>query len=279
MIASISAACQTKNDVSATKGQFVSTVDKALDVLSLFSETRPSIGLSEAARLTRRDKATVQRYLSALEAQGFLEQDALSRAYHLGPAVTRLAVVRELTYPIETAVKNVISKLVMDTGETSHVSHYQLGGLNTLCIVETATRNTRVYVDPSELLPLHVTASGIAYLSRLPLKLAEKLMRGAFGSGPSKSRVTYESAMDAMQLATERGYAVAHATFDYDVVGMAAPLIAASGDVCGAVAVATPTTRFNAETEARHAKFLQPAAEKISRIYGARTAGLYCAAE
>ena len=93
----------------------MSTVDKALEVLGLFSEVRPSIGLSEAARLLQRDKSTVQRYLAALETQGFLEQDALSRAYHLGPAVTRLSVVREITYPIEMAVKNVMAKLVQDT--------------------------------------------------------------------------------------------------------------------------------------------------------------------
>ena len=74
----------------------MSTVDKALEVLNLFSELRPSIGLSQTARLLGRDKSTVQRYLTSLESQGFLEQDALSRAYHLGPAVTRLSHVREI---------------------------------------------------------------------------------------------------------------------------------------------------------------------------------------
>ena len=104
----------------------MSTVDKALEVLGLFSERRPSVGLSEAARLLRRDKSTVQRYLASLENQGFLEQDALSRAYHLGPAVTRLSVVREITYPIETAVKNIMTKLVQDTSETVHLSHLEV---------------------------------------------------------------------------------------------------------------------------------------------------------
>ena len=91
----------------------MSTVDKALGVLALFSETRMSLGLSEAARLLDWDKATVQRYLASLEGQGFLEKDPLTRAYHLGPAVTRLAAVREITYPIETAVKNVAARIAV----------------------------------------------------------------------------------------------------------------------------------------------------------------------
>lgn len=257
----------------------MSTVDKALGVLELFSELRTSVGLSEAARLLDRDKATVQRYLAALEAQGFLEKDALSRAYHLGPAVTRLAVVREITYPIETAVKNVAARLVQDTGETTHVSHIQDGGLSSVCIVETALRNTRVYIDPSEILPLHVTASGIAYLAQLPEDEADRLLRYHFEHSRVQTHQTFESAKEQIRRATAQGYAVAEATFDYDVVGMATHVRNAAGVPCGAVAVATPTTRFNAEVEAKIAAFLLPSAEKISRIYGAMPSGVQRAAE
>jgi DNA-binding IclR family transcriptional regulator len=247
----------------------VSTVDKALEVLGLFSEVRPSIGLSEVARLLQWDKSTVQRYLAALETQGFLERDALSRAYHLGPAVTRLSVVREITYPIEMAVKNVMAKLVQDTRETVHLSHAQGAGLSSVAIVETTVRNTRVYIDPSEILPLHLTASGTAYLSQEPEEKAQKLLHRSFQKFPSSDAVTVESASTLIRLAAVKGYSVADATFDYDVVGMAAPVFASSGAPCGAVAVATPKSRFDAETQERIATFLVPAAHKISRIHGA----------
>ena len=257
----------------------MSTVDKALGVLALFSETRMSLGLSEAARLLDWDKATVQRYLASLEGQGFLEKDPLTRAYHLGPAVTRLAAVREITYPIETAVKNVAAKLVQDTGETTHISHIQDGGLSCVCIVETALRNTRVYIDPSEVLPLHVTASGMAYLAQLPEAVADRLLRHQFKHHQIETLQTYESAKAQIRRAAARGYAVADATFDYDVVGMATHVRNAAGEPCGSVAVATPTTRFNDEVEAKIAAFLLPAAEKISRIYGAMPSGVQQAAE
>ncbi|MEL7154013.1 MAG: helix-turn-helix domain-containing protein [Pseudomonadota bacterium] len=154
----------------------MSTVDKALGILDLFSESRPSIGLSEVARLLNKDKASVQRYLVALLKRGFLDQDPVSKLYHLGPAMHRLALVREQTYPIEKGVRRVLTKLVEDTGETAHASHIQNGGLSEVAIVETSFKGTRVYIDPSELLPLHASASGLAYLSALsPLERRKTL--------------------------------------------------------------------------------------------------------
>ena len=255
----------------------MSTVDKALEVLSLFSELRPSVGLSEAARLLGRDKSTTQRYLASLEAQGFLEQDALSRAYHLGPAVTRLAAVRELTYPVETAVKNIVKKLVKELGYVS--THVQANGLSSVCVIETTKRNTRVYIDPAEVLPLHLTASGIVYLSQLSRDQADKELKAAFADHMPVTGVTIESAKQLIRAAAASGYSVANATFDYDVVGMAAPLFRASGGACGAISITTPTARFDADAQARNVEFLLPAAEKISRVYGALPAQFQAAAE
>jgi len=79
------------------------TISKALDLLGHFSSTRSQIGLTEFVTLTRRDKATVHRHLSELEQNGFLEQHPQTRAYRLGPALLRLAAVREAAFPMRAA--------------------------------------------------------------------------------------------------------------------------------------------------------------------------------
>ncbi len=193
--------------------------------------------------------------------------------------MTRLANVRDITYPIETEVKNVCAKLVQDTGETVHVSHIEPKGLSCVCIVETALRNTRVYIDPSEVLPLHATASGLAYLVQLSKDDADRLLLQSFAQSQAESAQTPESAYEQIKQAAVRGYAIADATFDYDVVGMAAHLRNGAGQPCGSVAVATPTTRFTPEAEARNAKYLIQAAADISRLYGAMPNSVQRAAE
>ena len=72
------------------------TITKALELLNLFSRTKPEIGLMEFARLSGRDKATVHRHLTELEENGFVEQHPQTRAYRLGPAILRLTAVREV---------------------------------------------------------------------------------------------------------------------------------------------------------------------------------------
>nr|WP_325250792.1 IclR family transcriptional regulator [Amylibacter sp.] len=248
----------------------MSTVENALEVLDLFHEARPSVGLSEAARLLNRDKATVQRYLSALEAQGFLEQDPLSRVYHLGPAVTRLSSVRNLTYPIETAVKNVLSDLVQKTGETAHLTHHQKTGLSEVAIVETSLKGTRVYIDPAEILPFHATASGIAYLSRVDEKQLRRLLARSFKQFTDTTPTERESVLDRVTRARDIGYSQMFGTYETDVVGMAAPVFNMADEVCGAVAVATPRSRFDEAVGANIAVHMCEAAQTISRIYGAR---------
>lgn len=248
----------------------MSTVEKALEILDLFHTARPSVGLSEAARLLKRDKATVQRYLSALESQGFLEQDPLSKAYHLGPAVTRLASVRNLTYPVEVAVKNVLSDLVQKTGETAHLTHHQKSGLSDVAIVETSVNATRVYIEPADILPYHATASGVAYLSAVKPERLDSLLDQSFRRYTDTTPLSRESVMDLVEQAKTSGFALMMGTFDHDVVGMAAPVFNHLDTVCGSIAVATPLSRFDDKARDTIAVHLRDSAQAISRIYGAR---------
>ena len=81
------------------------TVAKALSVLDLFSESQPNLGLSEISRQLGWDKSNVRRYISDLAARGILEQDPRDKSYFLGPAITRLAMLRDRTHPIAAELR------------------------------------------------------------------------------------------------------------------------------------------------------------------------------
>lgn len=59
--------------------QMMGTVDKALSLLRFFSPQIPELGLSELTRQSGFDKATTLRCLTALERNGFVEQDVNTR--------------------------------------------------------------------------------------------------------------------------------------------------------------------------------------------------------
>ncbi|MFT4716533.1 MAG: IclR family acetate operon transcriptional repressor [Paracoccaceae bacterium] len=257
----------------------MSTVDKALDILDLFSEHRPAIGLSEAARQLKRDKASTLRYLNALESKGFIEQDPFTRSYHLGPALARLAMIREITYPVNRAARNILKKLVADTGETAHLTHFSCESLTHTAIEETAYRGTRVYIDPAEPLTLHATASGIAFMSRSTDDRVKEFLNEPLVAHTNDTPTDRVAILAMVQKARENGYASTVGTFETDVCGIAAPVFGPSGEVCGAVAVATPISRMTDVVQGKIADFVINAAQHISRHYGAKRLPAQDAAE
>lgn len=250
----------------------MSTTTKALGILKLFNEGRPSMGLSEVARLLGRDKASVLRYLNDLESQGFLEQDPFTRSYHLGPAIARLALIREQTYPLNRAARNILRKLVADTGETAHLTHFQNESLSEVAIEETSFRGTRVYIDPAEPLPLHASASGIAFLSGCSDARRMDLLNRPLPRITPLTETDPDTILARVEKAAARGYATSTGTFEVDVCGTAAPVFGPSGTVCGAIAVAVPQSRMTPDVQAHIAQKVVDAAALVSRHYGAGVA-------
>ena len=222
------------------------TVDKALKLLEFFTTSRPEIGLSDLARLAGYDKAATRRFLVALQRHAFIEQNPANRNYRLGAAFLHFAQVREATLPLARVVTPLLDSLTAETGETSHASHYAAGALITIGIRE-SDRATRVHMDPSEILPLNATASGLAYLAYGPAAALEELIAGGLQTYTGHTIVSPERLREKVDEVRRSGIAIGDQGFEEDVVGTAMPFFDGSGTAIGAVAVATPTSRMNDE--------------------------------
>lgn len=244
----------------------MSTIDKALALLTFFSERRAAIGLTEFASLARYDKATTRRMLLALLRCGFVEQDRSTREYRLGPAVVQLARVREATFPMDAVVQPTLRRLSDATGETAHFSLAWAGALATMDLIE-SERAHRVRLDKGETLPLHATASGIAYLAFAPPEALDAL------NAPLRA-FTGKTVTDATKLRTQintarrEGWAVSRDGYEEGVFGLAAPIIGQDRFAIGAIAVAAPLSRVNSDIQRRICIAVVAAAQEISRAVG-----------
>ncbi len=246
----------------------LSTVEKALAILDVFSENRPKVGASEVARLLGWDKSTVQRYLTGLTAKGVLEQDARDKTYYLGSSLTRLAILRERTHPIASQTQGVLAELVAQTGETAHASRYVDGRLRTSAIVESSIRGTRVYIDPGEPLPFHASGSGIAFLSKSPKSLVKSVLGKKLIRFTELTETRKKQLRELIAVAGKQGYAKSAGAFESDVIGVAAAVVDFDGYAVGAVSVATPAARFDRIKEKQMAGDVQIAAARLSGLYG-----------
>lgn len=244
----------------------MTSISKALRLLSHFSVSRPEIGLSQLCRIAGRDKATTYRHLQALETAGFVEQNSTTKQYRLGPAVMQLAQVREATVPRNEGAKPALSALADATGETAHVSVLSGQTVYGLCDCESPHHSIRAVIDLNTF-PLHATASGLCALAFGPKNLFDVALANleAF----TATTPTTEAELKAL-VATVRdtGFGRANQSFANETHGLSAPVFDHSGQLAGAIAVACVATRLTPDLEQTIKSELVIAARDITRNWG-----------
>ena len=96
----------------------VKSLSRGLRLLKLFDLEHPRWTLSEVVRASGLHKATCYRLLRTLEQDGFLECDAASSQYSLGPALTRIAILAGAGDELVRTAQPYLERLVEITGET-----------------------------------------------------------------------------------------------------------------------------------------------------------------
>jgi DNA-binding IclR family transcriptional regulator len=225
------------------------TTSKALTLLDYFTRQRHEIGLSDLARLSGTNKATCFRLMTELQDHGLIEQ-TLTKTYRIGPAVLRLAALREATVPTRDAAMPVLQALARATGETAHMSHLVAGRLVTLAFAYAPNHAIKVMMEDADVLPFHATSSGLAVLAHLPGDRQATIL------AQPKAKLTPLTIRDsdfliaALAQVRKQGWAETADTFEVEVASVAVPMFNGEAACIGAVAVAAPTARLQSAARA-----------------------------
>ncbi len=79
---------------------FVSSVEKAFNLLRAFAGNRAGHVPGRNCRLVGMDKSAVQRFVHTLRSLGYLQQDPTTRRYSLTPQISEHAAAFLTTHPI-----------------------------------------------------------------------------------------------------------------------------------------------------------------------------------
>jgi len=244
----------------------MSTVAKALFILETLADMPGEPGLTQIARAAELDKATTHRMLVELEKFGFVEQDAVSKCYRLGNAPMRFAHIRESRYPFLEVVLPQIRRLASDTNETVHLSRFISGRLATVHVSESPFAN-RVTIPSGAILPLHATASGIAFLSALGESERSGLVEETLTNFTAQTIATRERLEETVREAAKRGYSVSKNGFDIGVSSVAAPILDNRNRPIGTLAVAGPESRMLPENIEKYGSLVARTAREVTRAY------------
>ncbi len=218
----------------------MSSIERALTLLSYFTEPTPVLGLSELQRLSGRDKATVHRHLRALKDSGLVEQDGTTRAYRLGPEVERLAQLRRRTMGALGTLAPIVDALSRDLGELVHVSAYEAGQLHALYHADHGGQAVRVGLMTSWAPPLVSSSSGKAVLAYAPAAEQDLAIEAA-ALPPARA----SALRDELRRTAETGFATACDTVEVGVSSVGIAIFDAARHAVAACSVAYPTVRMS----------------------------------
>jgi len=241
----------------------MSTVGKAASLLELFTMTEPELGLSELARRADLDKATARRLLVALAAHRLIEQEPASRRYRLGAGLSRLARIRDANFPFARVAMPVMKDLAAETGETVHLSEFSADALLTVH-VELSAKANRVNVNAGQILPLHGTASGLAFLAFYHAEKARAYLDRPLETFTTHTLTDRAALIEQVRLTAARGYSRSAQGYEDGVHSVAAPILGADGHAIGALSVASPLSRVDDIVAAAQGRAVMAAAREVA---------------
>ena len=195
------------------------TVERALRLLTAFSEDEPEMTVAELTRRLSLSRTIVVRLLDTLAAAGFLERSARDGRYRIGLAAFKLGSLYAATNPLHTYVSNELARLASETGYTAYV-----GVLDQAEVVIISHHEGRLPVrfvwTAGDRLPAATTALGKAMLAHLETQQLDAI----FGKDQIRGLTEHSLATraDLDRQLTEiraRGWAVAQ---DESAVGITA---------------------------------------------------------
>ncbi len=200
-------------------------------------------GVGELAALLGRDKSQVSRMLATLADAGFAERDPRTRRYRLGWRIFALAE-RSADQRLIHAARPVLTRLVRETGESSHLSVLRGDSVLTL-LTESPSRALHAVSWVGRTVPIVATSSGRALLfDHDREQLAAVLGDGPWQTPTLKAPRDVDELLERIREARAVGYALVDEESEPGLTAVGAPVRDGFGRIVAAVNISAPKFRL-----------------------------------
>jgi DNA-binding IclR family transcriptional regulator len=252
--------------VEEIQSQRIATVERAADVLLLFSQSgEPNLGVTDIARSLGLSKAAVHRILASLRSRGFIDFIEDSRRYTLGTASLALGLACLARLDIRNLAAPELTSLSRATHETATLSIRS--GFERL-YVDQVIPNREIVMSVAMGIshPLHAGSSSKAFLAWMSeeeilqyLKRKLKPITPITPTDPAK--IIYE-----LRQIRSRGYSQSVGERQAGSASVAAPIFDRSGKPIAVISICGPADRFKSELSLCVPKLLDSASRLSKRM-------------
>lgn len=247
----------------AQAAEFSLTVSRALRILSMFSPTRPQLGLAEIARDTRLSKPSVLRFMQSLLMHGYIEQDEQTKKYRPGVETFRIGSLVGGWRP-RTIALPVMRSLAEDTGFTTYLSVRRVDRMVVMASVD-GRGPLRFSIPLGTTIPVHSTSSGQAALSVMEdAEIIDLLRDTKIARTTQTAPATLPQVMERIRQVRSQGYALSWEMTSPGVGSVSAPVVDGEGKLAAVLTTGFGTGQVEKSETPRLGAKINAAARAVS---------------
>ena len=242
------------------------TIRKAFRIVEMLAEREEPWSISELARRLEMSKSNAHFLLSALRANGYVEQDVSKKQYfltlklwELGTRVLGRLDLRRIASPylasLAEATSETVNLAILDHGEVLYVHKID------------SPMPVRAYTPEGRRAPAYCTSTGKAMLAYQPEEVIRKVA-AQIERHTDHTISTTKELINELQKIRKVGYSMNRGEWRDSVRGVAVPIMDSSGKVIAAVGVFGPAERLSSKKLDQLAATVKKTGAAISEALG-----------
>jgi len=240
------------------------TVGKALLMLDIIADAEQSLRFNNILALSPFPKATTYRLLQTMTSQAMLSYDAESQKYSLGMRLVRLAHHAWKQASLGPIASPYLNQLASEVGETVHLAQIENGQVLFIDKRHTSQR-FETLAQVGRIAPAHCTGVGKVMLAYMqPERQDYALQRQTYIKFTNTTITNKEALLDELITIKREGVAYDKEEHENGIISIAAPILTSSGQVMGAISIATSTSRHTLEDLTQYRDILDATTKAVS---------------
>ena len=246
--------------------QKVQAAEVGTDILTGLAQLAPATSLTRLAEHLQMPASKVHRYLQALIASGFAEQDPTTNHYGLGRAALFVGMAALGRLDVVKVALPRLAQLRDEVNETCFLAVWGNRG-PAVVHVEQAVRAVTLVTQVGSVLPLLGSSTGLIFSAYLPEAETAPLYAEEMARPGAPSKKAVQETLKALR---QTGLQPVHGLLMEGVNALSAPLFAAGDRLAGVLTIVGAAPGFAAEPDGEAARALRQTAQAISERMGGR---------